>query len=367
MPEPSKTRETGRERGIPSLDGLRALSIAIVIFSHAEGTRGFPGWIPAFNTEHGVLGVQIFFVISGFLITTLLLDERARTGDVSLRLFYARRTLRIFPPFYLFLGVIAIGALFGMFKVPLSNMIFAATYTMNYVSNGVWITGHVWSLSVEEQFYLVWPLTMKLAGIRRSFWIAGVVALTAPAFCFFVYLYNPEWGSTITRCFPLVADSIAAGCVLAGILPWLRRQINYSKWFGSPWGDVVIPCILLLELGRGHPRLHLAFTETALNLGICYAIVRYTQFPDGRVARILNLPAIAFVGRISYSLYLWQQLFMDQWGTAILQRFPLNVAAAFGCALLSYYTVELPMAGMRRRLRAKPAPVEPVSIGRPVL
>jgi peptidoglycan/LPS O-acetylase OafA/YrhL len=87
-----------RARTIPSLDGLRTVSVALVILAHAQGTRGFPGWIPRSVADRGTLGVHVFFIISGFLITTLLTEEFSGTGAISLGLFYARRTLRIFPP-----------------------------------------------------------------------------------------------------------------------------------------------------------------------------------------------------------------------------------------------------------------------------
>src|SRR5262249_3624452 len=147
---------------------------------------------------------------------------------------------------------------------------------------------------------------------------------------------------------------IAAGCVLGGVAPFLRGQMHIVRWLGNRWGDLVVPLILALDVGRSHPRIHLAVTETALNLCICYAIIRYTEFPNSTPGRFLNNPYVAFVGKLSYSLYLWQQIFMNRFGTSILQMFPINVGASFACALVSYYVIELPMAGMRNRLRAVP-------------
>jgi peptidoglycan/LPS O-acetylase OafA/YrhL len=347
-------------RTIPSLDGMRALSIGIVILSHAQGTRGFPTWIPAVLVDHGTLGVHIFFVISGFLITALLMEELERTGRLSLGLFYARRTLRIFPPCYLFIAFLALMSWLGFFAIPARNFFFAATYTVNYLTSGLWVTGHLWSLSVEEQFYLVWPLTLKLAGMRRALWIAGILTIASPLICLSIYLVNPEIAGRIRTFFPLIADSIAAGCVLAGVVPWLRRQRFYS-WLSVPAGDLIVPLILLLDLGRSHPRIHFAVTETALNICICYAVVRYTEFPKSLTGRLLNFPPLAYIGKLSYSLYLWQQIFMNRFETGLLCTFPVNVAASFGCALMSYYFLELPMAGMRRRLH--PAPLVSNSSG----
>ena len=204
---------------------------------------------------------------------------------------------------------------------------------------------------MEEQFYLVWPLVLKLAGRTRAFRMAAVLAIASPIFCLAVYFVNHDAAARASRFFPLIADSIAWGCVLAGGLGWLRERVWLFRQFAAPWGDLVLLALPAVDLARSHPRIHFAFAETALNVCICYLIVRYTQFPSGLVARILNRPALAFAGRLSYSLYLWQQLFMDRFGNTILQSFPVNVACALACALVSYYAIEQPMARMRGRLR----------------
>lgn len=307
--------------------------------------------MPDSLAARGSVGVHIFFVISGFLITTLLTEELAGTGAISLSLFYARRSLRIFPPFYYFLAAIVAGVWLGFFNVPERSFLFAATFTLNYINNGVWVTGHLWSLAVEEQFYLVWPATLKLAGRRRALWIAAALAVAGPPFCLAVGLIDPGLGGHLVKSFPFVADAIAAGCVLAGLLPWLRQRKQILGWFTHPWGDLAIPLAVLLEPVSGHIRLHLGLTESAQSLCICYAIVRYAEFPNGVVARLLNLPVIAFIGTLSYSLYLWQQIFVNPNGARLLQTFPLNLVASFACACISFYAIERPVAGLRKRLR----------------
>lgn len=343
---------TREARRIPSLDGLRALSIGLVLLDHAKNTRGFPAWIPGGLVDHGQIGVHIFFVISGFLITRLLAEEIDRTGGISLGLFYARRSVRILPPCYVFLAIIAALTALRYFAISPGNFAFAVTYTMNYVPQGLWLTGHLWSLSVEEQFYLVWPFTVKLAGLRRACLGAGAIALAAPMVSLAVYLARPDLFRRVTLYFPLAADSIAAGCALAWGLSWLRGRRIFG-WFSAAGGDLVLPLILILDLGRPHPLIHTAFTETARNLCICYAIVRYTEFPEGFVGRILNASAVAFAGRLSYSLYLWQELFLDPARRGLPQTFPLNLILALACALGSYWFVELPLGGIRKRLRAR--------------
>ena len=336
-------------RKIPSLDGLRGVSILLVMFGHARGTRGFPSWIPSFVTDHASLGVQIFFVISGYLITTLLLDEERNTGQISLKLFYARRTIRIFPPLYLFLLCLMIGLWTGMLELPKYNLLFAATYMMNFVPSrtATWVTGHLWSLSAEEQFYLVWPAAIRFAGKARALTFAAIMAVCSPLAAFAVYQINHDLGVRFSGVF---TDSIAAGCVLAGSMPWLRRQNFFWAAVSARAGCLVVLLIPLID-HRNHPRIHLLVTETVLNLCVCYCIARYTELPKTIGAGYLNNRALTSVGRISYSTYLWQQLFLNMHGVALLHTFPINIFATFCCAAISYAIVEQPLANLRKRLR----------------
>jgi peptidoglycan/LPS O-acetylase OafA/YrhL len=340
-------------RNIPSLDGLRGVSILLVMLGHARGTRGFPSWFPSFVTDHASLGVQIFFVISGYLITTLVLDEERKTGTISLKLFYARRTIRIFPPFYLFLLVLTICVWMGILGLPKYNLLFAAAYLMNFVPSGTgsWLTGHLWSLSAEEQFYLVWPATIRFAGKARALMLAAILAVCAPWAALALYQVNHDLG---TRFLGVFSDSIACGCVLAGIMPWLRRQKLFWTALSAWAGGFVILMIPMID-HRNHPRIHLLVIETVLNLCICYCIARYTEFPKTTGGRFLNNRVLASIGRISYSTYLWQQLFLNASGTALLQTFPVNVVATFCCAAISYIIVEKPLAGLRKGMRPKMA------------
>src|SRR6185295_707232 len=136
---------TGR---IPTLDGIRAVAFAFVLCAHTLGT----GILPMTSRVHvfGDIGVRTFFVLSGFLITTLLLRERARFGAISLRGFYLRRALRIFPAFYTFLAVVIVLRAAGLATASDRDLVFAGTYTMNFHADRAWHVGHLWSLSVEE-------------------------------------------------------------------------------------------------------------------------------------------------------------------------------------------------------------------------
>src|SRR5947207_1759718 len=145
---------------LPSLDGWRAVAIAMVVMSHFTAVRGFSPpawWTQAFQ---GNLGVRIFFVISGLLITYLLLLEAERRGRPSLRSFYTRRVLRIFPVYFLYLGVVVGLTLAGLYTDTATAWIGSLPFTRNFIGQTQSLTGHYWSLAVEEQFYLVWPITL---------------------------------------------------------------------------------------------------------------------------------------------------------------------------------------------------------------
>lgn len=153
---------------LPSLDGLRAVSIALVFLGHLSGTKGFPNLVQIGDYAH--LGVVAFFVISGFLITRLMLLEHAKFGDVSLRLFYARRALRLLPAAYTYTLCVGLMWAAGFIQLHSRDMWHVLTYTVNYQIDRSWDFGHLWSLSVEEQFYLLWPFMFVLFKPKRAHW-----------------------------------------------------------------------------------------------------------------------------------------------------------------------------------------------------
>src|SRR5579863_595725 len=162
---------------LPTLDGWRAVAIAMVLFCHARLPHGF---LAPFSM-YGALGVDLFFAISGFIITYRLLDEHRLTGTISLRAFYTRRAFRILPAALAFLACISVLGL-AWHVIPLDKSQIAASlfFFRNYYSSPVaqsWYTGHFWSLSVEEHFYLLWPGLLVWAGVRRIPWLAASLAI----------------------------------------------------------------------------------------------------------------------------------------------------------------------------------------------
>jgi peptidoglycan/LPS O-acetylase OafA/YrhL len=336
------------DRRIPSLDGLRAISIIFVLVSHLAGTTYFP---MSFDTANvlflGDLGVHVFFVISGFLITGLLLDEQAHTGQIDIRRFYLRRTLRIFPPYYTLILMLLLAEAIGWVHLMPHDALHAATYTSNYQTGGSWYLGHAWSLSVEEQFYLLWPALILLAGTRRGIAIAAGVVLLSP----FVRLASWEFARVgMTHRFETVADSIAVGCVLAGTRPFLHRQRGYMATLSSPLFVLVPIAALAANLLHGHPRTYFAAGLTIENVGLALCIDWCVTYAEGRIGRVLNTPPLVFVGVMSYSLYLWQQIFLNRESTAAVSTFPANIVLVMTGALASYYLIERPSLRFRRRL-----------------
>ena len=331
---------------IPSLDGLRAVSIVAVLWSHLAETYGLVA-IPSVRAlgDFGVLGVRVFFVISGFLITTLLLTEETRNGSISLKWFYFRRTLRIFPALYFFIAVIAAGAAFSLVSIPSAQFVYGLTYTMNYVANPSHHLGHLWSLAVEEQFYLLWPLTLVLLGTQRALKVAGAVILISPIMRF-GSLYIPAARPLIGWSFPTIADPLAMGCLLAGASLYLGKHRQYMEFLRSRWFWVVPALIPVLNAFPG-TKVNLLVAQSLLNAFIAISIDRFVRIQDGAVWRFLNWLPLRCIGVLSYSLYLWQQPFLTYAGPGMWSVFPLNLLGAFVCAYCSYRLVEKPCLNLR--------------------
>jgi peptidoglycan/LPS O-acetylase OafA/YrhL len=346
--QPSGT-VTSTARSIPSLDGLRAASVVIVALSHSplhlsRWSDRFAGvdlsWI-------GQSGVDVFFVISGFLITYLLLKESKSRGVILLKNFYFRRFFRIFPPFYAYLAVLGILCIRGVLSQDARDFISAGTYTFNYAphSSG-WLLGHVWSLSLEEQFYLLWPPCLAFLGKKRSIYLAVGVILLSPLSRFLTYVCIPsmrgnEWTMLHTR-----LDTIMFGCAIA--LLWeshsfqrTTEKLLHPGLFAASVLYIVIiaPCLTALFGARYDWPVGYTLRGLSISLVLLY-VVRKSATPSGR---FLNLAPIRHIGITSYSLYLWQQMFTGPHTFA----FPLNLLVAIVCAELSYRLIELPAFRVR--------------------
>lgn len=342
--------ESSSHKRIPGLDGLRAISILLVLCGHLSGVQGFYNnqafW--AHIGDIANLGVRIFFVISGYLITVLLLKEEAKSGTISIPNFYVRRTIRIFPASYCFLIIITALYYFHLLNLNSGDLLHGYTYTVNYFQGRSWWVGHLWSLSVEEQFYLLWPATLLLLGTRRGFYSAGAVILLAPVIRLATFWLWPAQIPSIGNTFQTTADTIATGCLLAGggsyLLnkPWFRKLID-SKWF------FLIPLAVIALNMRPGARLRWAVLETLINVGIALCVFRVTIHTKDWAGRALNWAPVVFLGTLSYSLYLWQQLFLNRRSTGWAEHFPQNVFFALSAAVTCHYCIEKPFLKLRDR------------------
>ncbi|MCA9680380.1 MAG: acyltransferase, partial [Myxococcales bacterium] len=343
------TAAPSSHRRLPSLDGLRAISIALVIFSHLLGTRGFPLGERAMGStgDVGYLGVRVFFVISGFLITNLLLGEHERTGTVSLRGFYIRRAFRIFPAFYAFVAAMVIAGLLGGIEVHRSDVLHAVTYTTNYhYVDRSWELGHMWSLSIEEQFYLLWPALFLVAGPRHIGKVALAMIALAPVLRVVAWFTMPYRDDVIMEAYPCVMDSIAAGSLMAALRLRLDDSARYQRFLRSPlfW---LVPVIVVLANLPGRVALNYTVDITVQNLGIALCVDRFVRVTAGPIHRFLNLRWLAYVGTLSYSIYLWQEPFLNHRAHTSFTAWPINLTLALVCAVTSYYLVERPFFALR--------------------
>ena len=341
-------------RNIPSLDGLRAISILLVLIGHSSEVFSRSTMIPERSFLYlAHTGVMVFFVISGFLITNLLLQELHTSGDISLRRFYLRRAFRIFPPFYVYLGIIFVLALAGVFHTPLRAFFFAGIYTSNYyLGPGAGFVGvqHIWSLSIEEQFYLLWPAALLLMGKRRSIYFATVLILISPFSRLVTYqILAPENRAMVNRMFHSSVDTIMFGCLLA--LVWRSDRFNrfIRHWTGS---RVMAASVLFLLVAdpmldyQFHGGYNLLAGMTLEGIAICLVILHVVRRPEGISGRVLNAAPMRHIGIVSYSLYLWQNIIIGEAG----RYFPLDLIAVLACAEASYWIVERPSFRLRDRL-----------------
>lgn len=319
---------------IPSLDGLRAISITLVIFGHLS----FEHCKSVVALSYATLGVRFFFIISGYLITSLLLRERAQSGTINLSRFYFRRAFRIFPA-----AIVYMGFVFTIFWSQLRWYDIAASvlYIANFDPIRPWFLGHLWSLGVEEQFYLLWPGVLKKWYAQRVH-ILTVIVLLAPCYSVLAYLLKVPG---VSNTFPAVADNLAIGCLL-GIFFEKIPAIRPRYFWIMVTAVTLIPCFTADN--RWHTLAALFLFWPLLYLSIAGITLHVIREPP----RILNAGPVVWLGRGSYSIYLWQQLFsftpkIEPWYWAAL---PFLIGAA------SYYLVEKPALLLRER-RNQPLPI----------
>lgn len=347
---------------IPSLDGLRAFSILLVLVGHGSATFPptwhLPDWFASI-IENAELGVYVFFVISGFLITRLLMAERSKTGTISIKNFYVRRTFRIWPAFYAFWIATVLLAVVGVIKLHIGEALAAAFYYWNYYPAGqTWFLGHTWSLAVEEQFYFFWPLTLRLLGNRSARVFAAGVILVSPLIRLGTYVIFPHVHGHIPIMLHTRMDSLMFGSLAALLYdePFFQRFLQNCYRYKLPAFAAVFAFLISPQLTRVWKGSYALSIGWSLE-GLCIALILLwsIQQPSSVVGKLLNWGPVVHIGLISYSLYLWNQWFLTPLNHTVTGMFPLNALCVWAAAECSYRLVEQPFLRLRSRIADRQA------------
>lgn len=347
-------------RRIPSLDGLRALSILLVMTSHS----GLQDRVP------GVFGVTVFFFISGFLITTLLIDEYRRSGTIEIGAFYMRRILRLYPPLLVMIAVTGAAWVAAGERLHPLGVLGALAYLTNYLAIFVpgimqGIGGQLWSLAVEEHFYLFFPWLMLLLLPHRKVLTAALIGLCAASLMvrIGVALAAPEAATQYNG----MATECRMDAILFGALAALLRDAPHGRdaldRLTRPPVVATALAVLLATFLIRDPFFRSTVRYTIQSLALAPPILALTS--TGRLPAIrtlLDSRPFVTIGELSYSLYLWHLAGLEL-GTSVaahlalpsLSGWVLGWAIGFGAAALSWRFVERPFFALRRRFGSRQA------------
>lgn len=347
-------------RRVNSFDGLRGIAIVLVIMGHAKKTIHIDSFLwdnLSIFVSNSALGVRIFFVLSGYLITYSFIKEIKNTGFLNIRYFFVKRALHILPSFYCFLLVVFLLSWLVGWGITTEQFLFALGFLWNYAvlwysqgsSEGSWFLGHLWALCVEAQYYLIWPFLFILLRPMHLQILLGFFILLAPFLRVAIYFLIPAQKGYLGIMFHTAVDSILVGCLMAIIFSnpqkdsWIQRlQFRQLLWL------MTVPLLLspILETLINGYGISIGRTFDALCLGV--VIVWLHGHPSSWLSDFLEIPILFFVGRISYSLYLWQQLFLTDLNVTVSGIFPVNIAFCFLFGLISYYFVEKPFLSLKK-------------------
>ena len=343
-----------------SLDGARGLAILYVLLSHVQNLP-FQG---------GFIGVDLFFVLSGFLITTLLLEEHRATGDLRLRSFYARRALRLLPALLVVLAVIAgLSAALqpaeeaaGVRRSVLIALFYSSNWFMAWKAFPTPDLTPTWSLSVEEQFYLVWPLLLlcllRMKASTKSIAVLAAAGMLMSA-AWRAVLWR--WTGSFERAFfgsDAHADGLLAGA-LAALLIAARGAPSPAGVRALNWAGHLTLGALLVYLPFGWPADSSALQGgiLALNLGMASLVACLVFSPGPLLRGLFESAPLVWLGRISYGVYLWHIVLgfagkLPGWRWYL--PWPVSMALTVGVAALSYVALERPLLRLKRRFERVP-------------
>ena len=354
---------------LPTLDGWRAIALILVILEHGSDSIANALHLMGLYfdlgrlKEVGLLGVHVFFGLSGFLITSRLLADESKYGRISLKIFYTRRAFRILPASLVFLLVIGILAFTGILPITLGRWLSTLFFMANYTTaTGSWYLGHFWSLAVEEHFYMIWPAVFFVLGAttrRVKFAVAIALLLAfwrALDFKFHITGATPAvfWGRT-----DIQVDNILWGVVIAllyGVEVWKVRLNSFLRL------PMILPSLIIFTITLAvlpRPGWKLEFILLTIKAIVIPLMILCTLINTSNLLSvILEKPIFRLIGRLSYSFYLWQQLFLVWDQSSIpnlhfLQILPFNIIAAFICATLSLRYIEKPLIALGHKIASR--------------
>jgi peptidoglycan/LPS O-acetylase OafA/YrhL len=353
----------------PELAGLRAVAVLAVMAFHADYGSAPGGW----------LGVDVFFVLSGFLITTLLVEERAVTGSIALTSFYVRRALRLLPGLYLFLATLIVLSLWAVPETR-SVIVRGVVVTFFYLANwyraltdkDLLVLNHAWSLSMEEQFYLIWPLALGLllrkarpGRLARGAFLFTVVGFAVVCVWRTVLWLQDAGVGRVYFALDTRADSLLAGAAVGLLVstglkpPAMVRVVLHGTVLAGLLGFAYL--IRFSSVGWSFFYCG-GLSAVALFVALLIADLIYT--PRSIMSRVLSLRPLTWIGKLSYGIYLWHYPIFGGYEKGVIRWTWLStpwarVLASFGAAALSYYLVEQPALAAKRRFEWKrKAPLE---------
>jgi peptidoglycan/LPS O-acetylase OafA/YrhL len=373
---------------VPALDGMRAFAILAVMLTHAKMRF----------TQGGFIGVDIFFVLSGFLITSILVREFNQHQRIDLKNFYLRRVLRLAPALLVFLATFTILSVLLLSSGKAQSNFIDSLIALFYVSNWAWafqihpprFLAHTWSLSIEEQFYILWPIILisLFRFIRSRINILVVILLLTVVSCV-VRVYLAFGGASMERLYNGLdtrAVAILIGCLLGFLLSsnimneghhWLETSLKFLAPLSAI--SLLLLCAALSEKDRAVYYYWLSLVEVLS--GIVILDIIYS--PSSILRKILSIKILVWIGSISYGLYLWHfPIFraLRMMGFHRLEVLFIGIGCTFVVASISYYFLERPILKLKSRLAPDtprdrpplivvplssiPAPEEGIPVGR---
>lgn len=357
--------ESSKIKYIPGFDGMRGAAILLVMLFHSG--------IPSFRG--GFIGVDIFFVLSGFLITSLLIKEHASSGSINLKHFYLRRVLRLAPALILLLLTISITAFFlrlkGTAYADFTGILITLFYSANWVRafdlHPMGLLSHTWSLSIEEQFYMLWPvmfiMLLKYAKSKKRIFNI-VLFLSISSWLLRVWLtYSGFTADRIYNGLDTRADALLIGCAAAIMHSselrerWFRAGTKkYLVLKRSGYAGFALPFVILFNISWRNQNTFY-WMNFLLELLTAALILNVITNEKSLIKKLLTLKPLIWIGSISYGVYLWHDpVFevMRSYGYSKTSILVFGGIATLAVASASYYIIERPILRLKNRLHEKP-------------